>query len=145
MATKLSTAKIDQLDALNDTLEIARQAVIDLCEGLCDTTFLSHWEIAPALTAWKAAAEAWNDAVYDAAVDVRSFMEEHSEKWLESERGLAYEAWAEALDNAQVETEPGDYLRLSLTIDLESGQIESSVENAEEIMPDTPDIPELDA
>ena len=72
----------------------------------CDTALLSPWEIAPALAAWQAAAEAWNEAVADAAVDVRGFMEEHAEPWLESARGQAYDAWAEALENAAIETEP---------------------------------------
>ena len=46
---------------------------------------------------------------------------------------------------AQVETEPIDTLRLSLTLDLASGQIDGTVENAEDVLPETPDLPELDA
>jgi hypothetical protein len=72
-------------------------------------------------------------------------MQEHSERWHESERGQAYEAWHDALDNAQVETEPIDTLQLSVSIDLASGQIEGTVENANEVLPETPDLPELDA
>ena len=82
-------------------------------------------------------------AVADAAALVRSFMKEHTEDWLESARGQAYDAWAEALDNAEVATEPTDTLRLSLSIDLASGQVEGMVANAEEVLPETPDLPEL--
>ena len=105
----------------------------------------SRPEAAPAVQAWQQAAEAWNEAVADAAADVRGFMEEHSERWQESERGQAYDTWADALENAQVETEPIDTLRLSLTLDLASGQIDGTVENAEDVLPETPDLPELDA
>jgi hypothetical protein len=43
-----------------------------------------------------------------------------------------------------VDTEPTDTLRLSLSIDLVSGQIEGTVENADEVLPETPDLPEID-
>jgi hypothetical protein len=133
------------LEALHEALDAARQEVIDLCEALADTSLLSSWEVAPAVQAWQQAAEAWNEAVHDAAVDVRGFMEEHSERWLESARGQAYEAWADALESAEVDTEPTDVLRLSISIDLASGQIEGEVENEEDVLPETPEIPELEA
>jgi hypothetical protein len=136
---------IDHLEALSETLEVARQEVVDLCESLVDTALLSTWEVAPAVTAWQQAAEAWNEAVSDAAADVRGFMEAHSERWLESERGQAYDTWADALEGAAVETEPTDVLRLSLSIDLTSGQIEGTVENADDVLPETPEIPALEA
>ena len=72
-------------------------------------------------------------------------MKEHTVDWLESARGQAYDAWAEALDNAEVATEPTDTLRLSLSINLASGQVEGMVANAEEVLPKTPDLPVLDA
>ena len=112
---------------------------------MVDTDLLATWQVAPAFTAWQQAAEAWNDAVADAAVAVRGFMEEHSEHWQESARGQAYDAWADALDNAEVDTEPTETLRLSISIDLASGEMEGTVENAEEVLPETPDLPELDA
>jgi hypothetical protein len=133
----------DHLEALCEALEVARQEVVALCESLVDPDLLSTWQVVPVVTAWQQAAEAWNEAVYDAAVDVRGFMEEHSERWLQSERGQAYDAWAQALDDAAVETEPTDVLRLSLSIDLSSGQLEGTVDNADDILPETPDIPEL--
>ena len=136
--------KTDHLEALHEALETARQEVIDLCESLVDTSLLTSWEVAPAMKEWQDAAEAWNEAVADAAVDVRGFMEEHSERWQESERAQAYDSWADALENAEIETEPTDTLRLSLTIDLVGGQVEGTVENAEDVLPETPDIPELD-
>jgi hypothetical protein len=131
------------LDALHEALDAARQDVVDLCESLVDTDLLSTWQVVPVVTAWQQAAEAWNEAVADAAADVRGFMEEHSERWLESERGQAYDTWAVDLENAAVETEPTDVLRLSLSIDLSSGQIEGTVENADDVLPETPEIPEL--
>jgi hypothetical protein len=145
MATTPTPPKTEHLEALHEALEAARQAVIELCETLVDTDRLSTWEVGPTVQAWSQAAEAWNEAVSDAAVDVRGFMEEHSERWLESERGQAYDAWADALESAQVETEPTDHLRLSISIDLVNGWIEGTVENADEVLPETPDLPELDA
>jgi hypothetical protein len=145
MATTPKPPKTDHLEALHDALDAARQEVIDLCETLVDTDLLSTWEAAPAVQAWQAAAEAWNEAVSDAAVDVRGFMEERSQQWNDSARGQAYDAWADALESAQVDTEPTDTLRLSLSIDLASGQIEGTVENADDVLPETPDLPELDA
>jgi hypothetical protein len=64
----------DHLEALRDTLEDTRQAVIDLCESLVDTALLSTWQVEPAVQAWQAAAEAWNEAVADAAADIDVFM-----------------------------------------------------------------------
>jgi hypothetical protein len=145
MATTPKPPKTDHLEALHEALAQARDEVVTLCDSLCDTALLASWEVAPAVQAWQKAAEAWNEAVYDAVVDVQGFMEEHSEKWLESDRGQAYEAWHDALDNAQIDTEPIDTLQLSVSIDLASGQITGEVENADEVLPETPDIPELDA
>jgi hypothetical protein len=144
-APKKPTApNTDHLEALHDTLEDKRQAVIDLCESLVDTALLATWQVQPTVQEWQAAAEAWNEAVADAAADIDVFMSEHSDRWIESERGQAYEAWGQALEGAQIETEPMDYLRLSLTIDLDSGQVQGEVDNADEVLPETPDIPELD-
>ena len=137
--------KTDHLEALHDALEAAREEVINLCETLVDIALLYTWQVTPAMQTWQEAAEAWNEAVADAAVDVRGFMEEHSERWQESERGQAYDSWADALENAEIETEPTDTLRLSLTIDLSTSDVEGTVENADDVLPETPDIPELDA
>ena len=145
MATIPKPPQTDHLDALHEALETARREVVDLCEKLVDTALLATWQITPTMQAWQQAAEAWNDAVADAAVDVRVFMEEHTEQWLAAARGEAYEAFAGALEGAQVETEPSNTLRLTLTIDLADGQVEGTVENADEVLPETPDIPELDA
>ena len=144
MTTTPTPPKIDHLAVLHEALTAAREEVVTLCETLVDTDLLSSWQVVPAVTAWQQAAEAWNDAVADAAALVRSFMKEHTEDWLESARGQAYDAWAEALDNAEVATEPTDTLRLSLSIDLASGQVEGMVANAEEVLPETPDLPELE-
>jgi hypothetical protein len=144
-APKKPTApNTDHLEALHDALEEKRQEVIDLCESLVDTNLLSTWQCEPAVQAWREAAEEWNEAVADAAADIEVFMSEHSERWMESARGQAYEALGQALENAQIEIEPLDYLRLSLSIDLASGQIVGEVDNAEEVLPETPDVPELD-
>ena len=145
MATTPNPPKTDHLEALYEALDAARAAVVALCESLVDTNLLKTWQVAPAMQTWQQAAEAWNEAVADAAVDVRGFIEEHSDTWQESERGQAYDAWADALENAEVETEPTNTLRLSITIDLMSGQIEGEVENAEEVIPELPELPELDA
>ena len=144
MATEPTPPTTDHLEALHEALGAARRDVIALCETLVDTDLLSTWQVAPAVQAWQEAAEAWNEAVHDAAVDVRGFMEEHSESWLESARGQAYDAWADALENAQVDTEPTDTLRLSLSIDLTDAQIVGTVENAEEVLPEMPELPELE-
>ena len=145
MATTPKPPKTDHLEALRETLDQARDEVVNLCETLVDTDLLATWQVAPAVEAWQKAAEAWNEAVSDAAVDVRGFMEEHSQQWNDSARGQAYDAWAEVLEEAQVDTEPTDMLRLSITIDLTSGEMEGTVENADQVLPETPDLPELDA
>jgi hypothetical protein len=132
------------LNDLHDALEEARQELIDLCESLVDTDLLASWQCEPAYKAWHEAAEEWNEAVLDVAADIEMFISEHSERWMESERGQAYEAWEQAMLGAQVETEPLDTLRVSLTLDLTSGDIEGLVENADEVLPATPDVPELD-
>lgn len=146
MATTPKPPKTDHLEALHDALEAARQEVVTLCESLVDTELLATWEVEPAFMKWQQAAEAWNEAVTDAAVDVRGFMAEHSQQWNDSQRGQAYDAWADALEEAEVDTaEPLDTLRLTITIDLASGHIEGTVENADEVLPETPDLPDLDA
>jgi hypothetical protein len=145
MATTPKAPKLDHLEGLNAALETARQEVIDLCEQLVDPALLSTWQVSPTFQAWQQAAAAWNEAVTDAAAEVRAFMDEHADTWLESARGEAYEAFADALDAAAVEPEPQDTLRLTITIDLESGAMEGTVENADDILPETPELPELDA
>ena len=87
--------------------------MIDLCEQVVESEVLATWEVVHAVTAWRQAAEAWNDAVADAA--------------------------------AQVDTVPTNTLRLSLRIDLASGSIDGTVENAEDVLPATPELPALDA
>jgi hypothetical protein len=75
-------------------------------------------------------------------VDVRSYIEAHSERWIASAHGQVYEQWADALEAAQVDPEPVDPLRL--TLDLASTPPSLVVENADEVLPETPEIPELD-
>jgi hypothetical protein len=145
MATTPKPPKTDHLESLHAGLDAARQDVIDLCEALVYTDLANTWQMAPAIEAWQQAAEAWNEAVSDVAADIEVFMSEHTDRWLESPRGQAYEVWHDALEQAQVETEPFDTLRLSISIDLASGQIEGTVENADEVLPETPELPELDA
>jgi hypothetical protein len=151
METKPTTPKkptapdTEHLEPLHDTLEETRQALVDLCESLVDTDLLSSWQCEPAYRAWHEAAEEWNEAVLDAAADVEMFISEHSDRWMESTRGKAYEAWEQALRDATIETEPLDELRLSLSIDLTDGGITGEVDNADDVLPETPDVPELDA
>jgi hypothetical protein len=138
MATPPTPPKTEHLEALVETVEAARQDLIDTCERLSSG---GDWEEIPAtFRAWETAAHAWNEAVAAAAADVRGFIEEHSERWQATPRGTAYEDWADALEEAQIEVEPLD--TLTLYVDISTGDL--TVDTAEDVLPETPELPTLD-
>jgi hypothetical protein len=126
---------MEHLLPLYDALEEARQAFLDACDEIPLPPPLTE-----ALAAWRQAAEAWNEALYDAAADFREFIGEHSERWIESERGQAYDSWVDALEKATVNPEPFEPLRF--TVAFASTPPSLDVEN--EVLAWTPDIPKLD-
>jgi hypothetical protein len=138
MATKVPST--ETLPPCYEALEDARQGFVDACYALQGTLDLTR--VTTTLAAWQQAAEAFNTALEHTAVDVRSFIEDHSERWIESDRGQAFEQWAEALEEAQLSTEPVEPLRLS--VDLASTPPSLTVDNPEDVLPETPEIPELD-
>jgi hypothetical protein len=133
MATK--PPQMEHLLPLYDALEEARQAFLDACDEIPLPPPLTE-----ALAAWRQAAEAWNEACYDAATAVREFIGDHSERWIESDHGQAYDYWMYALEAAKVKPEPFEPLKL--TLDFASTPPSLDAEN--EVLPWTPDIPKLD-
>jgi hypothetical protein len=136
MAT-LKAPTAEALAPLYEALEEARQDCLDACENV--TMDLDLGALSQAYGAWEKAAEAWNDAVEALATQVDEFISEHSEKWAQSAKGEAFNAWSDALRGASVETEPSDTLDLSIT--LNSMGCEIAVTNADSVLPETPENP----
>ena len=144
MVTTRKAPDIGHLEELQAELEEARQAVSDLCAALTDPARLTPEHVVPAFEAWQRAASAWNGAVCDAAAEVRDFMDTRTDQWLESACGRAYEELAIVLEDSEVVTEDAYLLRLTISMDIYYGGMHVTVENATRVLPETPDLPELD-
>jgi hypothetical protein len=126
----------EHLESLAAALEAARRDLVAVCEKL-----EVHWELASAFEAWTQAAEALAEGLEKAAAETRDYIAGQSEDWQESAAGQAADAWADELEQTEVETELFEHLRVS--IDVSDGEV--NVENAEEVVPEGPSLPDLDA
>jgi hypothetical protein len=142
---KQALPDMEAISSLQDDLEDKRQEVIEACAALKDVLFAHLAPVQAALAAWRAAATEYNEALYDAHVDVDTFIESHSERWQESETGEAYASWGEALTQAQIDTDLDS--EFPVRVRLVGGQVrlgDSEIEDFEELVPEAQDLPELD-
>ena len=129
---------LDQaIDAWN-ALEEARTAFIDAVEAWYAA--LDTPPLTTAYQAWQAAVDAFNEATDDARVDYEGFIEDHSDKWQESERGQQYVDDAATLEQCQVT--PEAEWPLDLRVEVEGETFVVHCDNAEEVLPQTPELPE---
>jgi hypothetical protein len=141
MPTK-KTPTAEALEPVYEALEAARTAVIDACDDVMLMLPAGLADLTRAYGAWEIAAEAWNEALESLATQVDDYSADHSERWMASDKGQAFAAWSVALREAQVEVEPQDTLTIAIT--LSSVGCESAVENASDVLPETPEIPALE-
>lgn len=145
MATTPPRPMMDHLDALHRALEDARQAFIDTCDRLTVQEFLTpRTDFTQAIVLWQEAARAWNTATLQASNAIRDFIDAHEDPWIASSQGQAYAAWADAFEWARVETTPYEPLYLSVALNVTHGTLDGSVENVQNVLPDTPALPVLD-
>ena len=125
---------MDAREAVDEARAAFIEAVDDWCARL-DTAPLTH-----AYAAWQRAVEAYNEIVYDLAADYTGFIEDHSDRWQESDRGQQVVDAAETLDNGQMTPEAD--LPLELRVQVDGAVFVVACENVEEVLPETPELPE---
>jgi len=119
-------------------VDAARAAFVEAVEDWCarlDTTPLTH-----AYAAWQRAVEAYNEVVYDLTTDYTGFIEDHSDRWQESERGQQVVEAADTLENCQMPPEADIPLELRLEVD--GAVCVVSCDNVEDVLPEAPELPE---
>ena len=136
----MKTPTADAVQNLYDELEAARQAVVDACDDLVRTLDLDA--LTRAYADWEHAAELFNRGLEDLVTQVDEYIATHTDRWCYSPRGEAFAAWSVALQEAQIAIEPDD--TLDVQVHLTSTGCELTVMNAADVLPETPEIPELD-
>jgi len=136
MARKLPplAPALDARDAVDEARAAFQEAVEDWCARL-DTTPLAH-----AYAAWQRAVEAYNEIVYGLTADYTGFIEDHSDRWQESERGQQVVEAADTLENCQMPPEADIPLELRLEVD--GAVCVVSCDNVEDVLPEAPELPE---
>jgi hypothetical protein len=147
MATtrKPALPDMEALASLQDDLEQKRQEVIEACAALKDVLFAHLAPVKAALGAWREAATEYNEALYDAGVEVDTFCQAHSDRWQDSATGEAYATWGEALTQAQVGTDLDSEFPIRVCLAGDQVRIgDSEYEELEDLVPDAADLPELE-
>jgi hypothetical protein len=130
----------DALQAALEAQEEAREAFIGACYTFRETLALSA--LATTKAAWQAAAEPANALAAAASAAVEAYLEERAERFCASERGQALEQWAHDLQHMQVDPEPAESLWVHSDFSGESPDVD--IEDPDDILPETPEVPELD-
>jgi hypothetical protein len=109
---------------------------IDTVHQWCQTVDLST--LTSAYQAWQEKVEAYNEMVSDLASDYEMHSDERSEKWLESARGQQVQETEQALRNAMMDTDAVS----DITLTLDTSAWDLRAEDAEDALPETPELPE---
>ena len=141
MATRPTPPKTDHLADLQESVEDTRTAFINACVDFVDQLAPHLAPCVEALAAWRSAADTLNEALADVGADIGQFCSEHTDRWMQSDTGQAYEYWGDAMEQAQVGTDPQD--NLQLTVDFTCTPPQITADNLDDLLPETPDIPEL--
>jgi hypothetical protein len=143
MRVMASRPKTAALEAARERLEEARHAFVDVCAEI-----VSRIDLAPAeeaLATWRKASEAFTEEaqrVYDEAC---AYFDDRSEKWQDSETGLAFATWRDELEQlADFDGEPTDMVRLAIDLSDETPVVELEGDPSD-ALPELPDIPALEA
>lgn len=134
--------KTTKLQALLEQLEAARGNFAAAFEHI--TEQLDFSPVEDALTAWRQAAEAFATAARTVHDEASAYYEARSETWQDSEKGQAFVQWMDELESlADFDGEPTDTVRIALDL---SGEVPVAELEGDpsEVLPDVPDIPELE-
>lgn len=95
---KLSKDLLKNIASTRDDVDAAHAAVAEALVG-----------VNALLATLRDATEAYNATLNEAAETVREYISERSEKWQESEKADAYNAWADEIESAAVECDEMDF------------------------------------
>jgi len=135
---KVARPDLSDAQSAIDEYDEARAAAIEEIE-----TFFATLDYAPILTALRtlrAKGEQVNEAVSDARVDYDCYIEDHSERWQDSAKGKQYTEDAQTLERCAVDLDIAD--DLSVTFAIFEHAIVATVDNVEDILPETAELPE---
>ena len=135
--------KTTVLEAARDRLEAARADFAHAFEPLLSQVDLTAVETA--WTAWRQAAEAFAETARRLYEEASAYFDAQSEKWQDSEQGLALAVWRDELeqladfDGAAIEEV---HIRINLAGTTPVAALEREPSDA---LPESPDIPDLEA
>jgi hypothetical protein len=115
---KLTKAEVQEMEKLVAAVAEAYTA-LDEEVDVFNAAVATHWvDVAVAQTNYNDALEAWNTWRLQVGADGREFFEGRSQKWQESPKGQAYEAWIEPFEHEDAflpsELEAPDELALEI-------------------------------
>jgi hypothetical protein len=135
---KVARPDLEEAQGACDEHDEAREGAIEAIENFFAN--LDYSPILAALRTLREKGEQVNEAVADARVDYECYIEDHSERWQDSDKGKQYVEDAQALERCQVDLDIAD--DLMVTFSIYEHTIVAQVDNAEEILPATRDLPE---
>jgi hypothetical protein len=140
MATPFPT--LDDVTEAHAAVETARGALIDALSSLPDGMAKALQAVAQAYSDWALQVEAYNEQVGDLIADYEMCMGERSERWQESDTGKERQAIAAALDACMITTDQVEPFTLTVTL----GTVcDVETDDPEEVVPETPELPEVPA
>lgn len=103
--TKLTKAQLADVNNLHNELSSAQEELEEAIEEFNDEMKLLWKKVSTAQGEYNQAVFSINEWRHGIAADIEEFIETHSDKWIEGERGQAYTEWK---DSFEVELEECD-------------------------------------
>lgn len=134
--------KMKALEEAREKLAATRENFAQACKETVSQVDVITIEAA--LTAWRKAAEAFTDEARSVYDDASASFDARSETWQDSEKGLAFANWRDALEQlADFDSDPTDEVRIGIDLFGET-MVAELQSHPNEVLPDLPDMPELE-
>lgn len=119
---KLSKTEVAELERLMGLLQAKHEALESAVEAFNDA--MSHeWpSVEAAQDEFNAVVDEFTTFRQDVAADIRGSIDERSEKWQDSARGQAFEAWVEPYEDEQLVDQSALECPEPLALDVEAPQ-----------------------
>lgn len=132
--------KTKAIDTAFDTLCEAQESLMAAFEEVVSSIDLTP--LAQAIETYYAASEAFTDVARQAHEDASTYFDDRSERWQDSERGHAYAAYRDRLEElAAFDPAPTGTLNITLDVSAMTAQLET---DPCDIFPEIPEPPALE-